>query len=81
MVWLNAATGLIGIEDDDPANLLHVGVLAIGFIGAIIARLQPRGLARAVFTTALAHVSWRARTRVAEHRWLRANPRLAGAAP
>jgi hypothetical protein len=54
MVWLNAATGLIGIEDDDPANLLHVGVLAIGFIGAIIARLQPRGLARALFTTALA---------------------------
>lgn len=53
MVWLNAAAGLIGIEDDDPANLLHVGVLAIGFIGAIIARLQPRGLARALFTTAL----------------------------
>lgn len=40
IVWLNAAAGLIGIEDDDPANLLYVGVLAIGFIGAIIARLQ-----------------------------------------
>ena len=45
---------MIGIEDDDPANLLYVGVLAIGFIGAIIARLQPRGLARALFATALA---------------------------
>ena len=54
IVWLNAAAGLIGIEDDDPANLLYVGVLAIGFIGAIIARLQPRGLARALFATALA---------------------------
>ena len=54
IVWLNAAAGLIGIEDDDPANLLYVGVLAIGFLGAIIARLRPRGLARALFATALA---------------------------
>jgi hypothetical protein len=54
IVWLNAAAGLIGIEDDDPANLLYGGVLAIGFIGAIVARLQPRGLARALFATALA---------------------------
>lgn len=54
IVWLNAAAGLIGIEDDDPANLLYVGVLAIGLIGAVIARLQPRGLARALFATALA---------------------------
>lgn len=54
IVWLNAANGLIGIEDDDPANLLYVGVLAIGFIGAIIARLQPRGLARTLFAMTLA---------------------------
>ena len=54
IVWLNAAAGLIGIEDDDPANLLYVGVLAIGFLGAIIARLQPSGLARTLFATALA---------------------------
>jgi hypothetical protein len=54
IVWLNVAAGLIGIEDDDPANLMYVGVLAIGFIGAIIARLQPHGLARALFATALA---------------------------
>ena len=54
IVWLNAAAGLIGIEDDDPANLLYVGVLAIGLIGAITARLQPRGLARALFATAAA---------------------------
>ena len=54
IVWLNVAAGLIGIEDDDPANLLYVGVLAIGFSGAIIARFHPRGLARASFATALA---------------------------
>jgi len=54
IVWFNVAAGLMGIEDDDPANLLYVGVLAIGFVGAIIARFQPRGLARALFVTALA---------------------------
>jgi hypothetical protein len=54
IVCLNAAAGLIGIEDDDPANLLYAGVLAIGFTGAIIARLRPRGLAHASFAMALA---------------------------
>jgi len=54
IVWLNAAAGLMGIEDDDPANLLYVGVLVIGVMGVIIARFQPRGLARALFATALA---------------------------
>lgn len=54
IVWLNAAAGLIGTEDDDPGNLLYVGVLAIGGIGALIARFQPRGLARVLFATALA---------------------------
>ena len=54
IVWMNAAAGLIGIEDDDPANLLYVGVLAIGLLGALAARFQPRGLARALFATALA---------------------------
>lgn len=57
IVWLNTAAGLIGIEDDHPANLLYVGVLAIGFGGAIIARLQARGLARALFATALAQAT------------------------
>ena len=54
IVFMNAAAGLLGIEDDDPANLLYVGVLAIGFFGGIIARFQPRGLARAMFATAVA---------------------------
>jgi hypothetical protein len=54
IVWLNVAAGLIGIEDDDPANLLYVGVLAIGSMGALIARFRPRGLAHALFATALA---------------------------
>jgi hypothetical protein len=53
LVWVNLAVGLIGSEDK-LANLMIVGVLAVGIIGAIIARLQSHGMARALFATALA---------------------------
>ena len=53
LIWVNGAVGLIGAEDN-PANLMYGGVLAIGFIGAFVARFRPRGMARAVFATALA---------------------------
>jgi hypothetical protein len=53
LVWINGAVGIIGSEDN-PANLLYGGVLAIGFIGAIVARFHPHGMARALFATALA---------------------------
>ena len=54
IVWMSVAAGLVGIEDDDPANAMYAGVLAIGFVGAVVARFQPYGLARALFATALA---------------------------
>ena len=53
LVWVNGAVGVIGTEGDD-ANLMYGGVLAVGIIGAIIARFQPDGMARALFATALA---------------------------
>jgi hypothetical protein len=53
LVWVNLAVGVIGTEDD-PANLMYVGVLAVGVIGALIARFQPHRMARALFATALA---------------------------
>jgi len=53
LVWANLAVGLIGSEDN-PANLMYVGVLAVGIIGAIIARLQSLGMVRVLFATALA---------------------------
>ncbi len=56
LVWVNGAVGIIGSEDND-ANLMYGGVLAVGVIGAIIARFQPRGMARALFATALAQAS------------------------
>ena len=55
LIWVNLAVGIIGSEDN-PANLLYVGVLAVGIIGAAIARLQPRQMAHALFATALAQM-------------------------
>ncbi|GAA3951887.1 hypothetical protein [Hymenobacter algoricola] len=52
LVWDNLAVGFIGSEDN-PANLLYGGVLAVGFVGAIGARLRPLGMAKALFATAL----------------------------
>jgi hypothetical protein len=53
LVWMNLAVGIIGTEDN-PANLMFGGVLAVGIVGAVIARLQPHGMARALVATALA---------------------------
>ena len=53
LVWLTGAVGIIGSEDDN-ANLMYVGVLAVGIIVAIVARFRPHGMARALFATALA---------------------------
>ncbi len=50
---VNGAVGIIGTENDI-ANLMYGGVLAVGIIGAIIARFKPHGMARALFATALA---------------------------
>lgn len=54
LVWMNAAVG--GILGDDPANMMYFGVLLVGIIGASIARLEPSGMARALFATAFAVV-------------------------
>jgi hypothetical protein len=53
LVWTNLAVGVIGTEHN-AANLMYIGVLAVGIIGALLARLQPRGMARALFAMALA---------------------------
>src|SRR5687767_14981326 len=53
LVWMNLAVGIIGSEDN-PANLMYGGVLAVAIVGAVIARFQPYGMARALVATALA---------------------------
>ena len=56
MIWVNGAVGIIGSEDND-ANLMYYGVLAVGLVGAIVARFRPRGMALALFATAFAQVA------------------------
>jgi hypothetical protein len=53
LTWLNLAVGIIGTENNS-ANLMYGGVLTVGVIGAVIARFQPDGMARAMVATALA---------------------------
>ena len=55
LVWVNGAVGIIGNEGNQ-ANLMYFGVIAVGIIGVFIARLEPRGMARALFVTALAQM-------------------------
>src|SRR5512139_3937877 len=38
LIWVNGAVGIIGSENN-PANLLYAGVLAVGLVGAVVARL------------------------------------------
>ena len=56
LIWLSLGVGIIG-RDGDPANVMYAGVLAVGIIGALIARFRPSGMARALFAAALAQIS------------------------
>jgi hypothetical protein len=39
-------------DSENPANLVYYSVLAVGVVGAWLARLEPRGLARTLFVMA-----------------------------
>jgi len=56
LIWLSLGVGIIG-ADGDPANRMYFGVLAVGIIGAILARLRPNGMARALIATAVAQAA------------------------
>jgi hypothetical protein len=53
LVWSILAVGVIG-DSGDAADLMYVGVLAVGFVGAVVARFQPHGMACALLAMALA---------------------------
>lgn len=55
LVWINLAVGVIGSEDNR-ANLVFGGVLAVSVAGALAARLRPGGMARAAGVTVIAQV-------------------------
>jgi hypothetical protein len=51
LIWVNLAVGFIGSEDN-PANLLYGAVVAVGLIGAALARLEPQRMSAVLFATA-----------------------------
>jgi hypothetical protein len=50
MVWSVGALGIIG--PGGPSDLLFVSALAVGLVGAFLARFRPRGMARALGASA-----------------------------
>jgi hypothetical protein len=52
LVWMNAAVGIIGSEQED-ANILYGGVLAVVLVGTLAARLRPGGMALTMAAAAL----------------------------
>jgi hypothetical protein len=56
LIWVNAAVGLIGSENND-INMMYAGVIAVGLIGAVVARFRPHGMALALLATALAQAA------------------------
>lgn len=54
LVWANLAVGLIGGEGN-PANLMYLGVLGVGLVGAVRSRLRPLLLSRTMWAMAAAH--------------------------
>jgi hypothetical protein len=55
LIWANLAVGIIG-DEGNPVNLMYYGVIAVGIIGIFISRFRPRGMAWALFVTALAQM-------------------------
>lgn len=55
LVWINLAVGIIGSENE-AANLLYFGVIALAAVGALIGGFRPGGMARALMATAVAQV-------------------------
>jgi hypothetical protein len=53
LVWINIAVGIIG-EPDEFANVMYIGVLAVGIAGAFVARFRSQEMARALLATAFA---------------------------
>ncbi len=53
LIWINLAVGIVG-DEDNPANLMFGGVIAVAVAGALIARFEPAGMARAMNAAAIA---------------------------
>ena len=56
IVWVNGAVGMIGNEDN-PYNLLFLGVIPLALIGAVLARFRAAGMAWAMALAGLAQAA------------------------
>jgi hypothetical protein len=54
-VWVNGAVGMIG-DEDNPYNLLFLGVNVVAVAGVILARFREHGMARAMAVATVAQV-------------------------
>ena len=52
LIWINGAVGIIG-DEDNPLNLVYIAEILVAAGGAVIARFQPRGMARALSAATL----------------------------
>lgn len=52
-VWINGAVGMIGSEDN-PYNLIFLGVILVALVGATISRFEASGMGVAMAVAALA---------------------------
>jgi hypothetical protein len=55
LIWLNGAVGIIGSENND-ANLMYFGVLAVAALGAMAVRLEARPMTFVLVATAAAQM-------------------------
>ncbi|NNC74037.1 MAG: hypothetical protein HKN93_00865 [Acidimicrobiia bacterium] len=55
MVWMALGVGILG-DPGDLADLMYVGVIAVGLIGALVARFRATGMTRALLAAALAQI-------------------------
>jgi heme/copper-type cytochrome/quinol oxidase subunit 4 len=55
LFWVNGAVGIIG-KAGNGINLIYTGVVAVGFIFAIIGRFEPNRMSRALFAMAFGQI-------------------------
>lgn len=56
LIGVNGAVGFFG-DEDNPANAMFLGVLAVALLGSLFAGFQPAGMARAMFAAAAAQLA------------------------
>ena len=56
LFWMIGGVGLMGTDDQHPADLMYILVPIVGLIGAISAGFQPQGMAVAALATGLAQM-------------------------